>query len=187
MLDSPLRTTDGTAANLYFVPIYLSSLFIWPISGFADVPYYGRLRNESKRRGHQGSLLMLRALRYIQSAYPLWNASGGRDHVWMMLHDEGPCLCPREIRPSILLTHYGYWAAPPRAWTTWLGDDWSSSPQFYQKYVGEWGRATACFDREKDLVVPPWKVPGFYTTLYLRHLRRLRHSSYIQHSQHMAY
>ena len=106
------------------MPIYLSSLFIWPVSGFADEPYLGRSRNESKRRGHQGTLLMLRALRYIRGRYPHWNESGGADHIWMMLHDEGPCLCPREIRSSILLTHYGYHADPPKPWTTWLGDDW---------------------------------------------------------------
>ena len=54
---------------------------------------------------------MLRALEYVRSALPYWNASGGRDHVWTMLHDEGPCFCPRALRPSILLTHYGYYAA----------------------------------------------------------------------------
>ena len=33
---------------------------------------------------------MLEALHYIREAFPFWNASAGRDHVWMMLHDEGP-------------------------------------------------------------------------------------------------
>ena len=96
--------------------IYLSSSL--PVSGMADEPYYGRSLKESKRRSLQGTLLMLRALRYIRSHYPFWNSSGGVDHVWMMLHDEGPCLCPKEIRPSILLSHYGYYANPPKAWTT---------------------------------------------------------------------
>ena len=149
-------------AHLFFVPIYLSSLFIWPVSGFADEPYLGRSRNESKRRGHQGTLLMLEALRYIRGHYPFWNESSGTDHIWMMLHDEGPCLCPREIRSSILLTHYGYHADPPKPWTTWLGDDWLSSTSFYSSYIGDPARPTRCFDPQKDIVLPPWKHPGFW-------------------------
>ena len=52
---------------------------------------------------------MKRALVYIREHYPFWNVSGGADHIFMMLHDEGPCFAPRELRSSILLTHYGYW------------------------------------------------------------------------------
>lgn len=89
LLDSPLRTLAGADAHLYYVPIYLASLFLWPVAGYADEPYYGRAGNASKKRGHQGTLLMLRALGYIRRRFPFWNASGGRDHVWMMLHDEG--------------------------------------------------------------------------------------------------
>ena len=32
LLDSPLRTTDAAQAHLFFVPVYLASLFMWPIS-----------------------------------------------------------------------------------------------------------------------------------------------------------
>ena len=101
-------------AHLFYVPLYLSSLFMWPIVKFADEPYYGRETHENRRRSHQGALLMLRALSYIRSTYPFWNASAGADHVWMMLHDEGPCFCPAQIRASILLTHYGYYASPAK-------------------------------------------------------------------------
>ncbi|KAL1519387.1 hypothetical protein AB1Y20_022912 [Prymnesium parvum] len=162
LLDSHIRTLDGEHAHLFFVPIYLSSLFIWPVSGFAEEPYYGRSRNESRLRGYQGSLLMLRALQYVRSRYPFWNASGGVDHVWMMLHDEGPCLCPREIRPSILLTHYGYYAERPKAWTTFADDNFLSSPRFYQTYLGDARHPTRCFTPGKDIVIPPWKYPGFW-------------------------
>ena len=96
------------------MPIYLSSLFMHPIVKYADEPYYGRKDNENRRRSHQGTLLMLRALSYIRGTYPYWNASKGADHVWMMLHDEGPCFCPAQIRTSILLTHYGYYASPAK-------------------------------------------------------------------------
>lgn len=31
LLDSPLRTTDPHEAHLFYVPIYLASLFAWPV------------------------------------------------------------------------------------------------------------------------------------------------------------
>ena len=65
--------------QLFFVPIYLSSLFMWPIVHFADEPYLGRKQRLNRRRSHQGSLLMLEALHYIREAFPLWNASAGTD------------------------------------------------------------------------------------------------------------
>lgn len=177
LLDSPLRTADPAQAHLYYVPVYLSSLFMYPIVKYADAPYYGRSArtfdeggdaSEPTQRSQQGTLLLLRALRYIQGAYPFWNASGGADHVWLMLHDEGPCFAPRAIRPSILLTHYGYWAASPRAWGTFDDDHFLRFPGFYRRYLGDDPRTPgACFTRGKDLVISPWKTPTFW----LRQLR----------------
>ena len=40
---------------------------MWPISKWADVPYYGRATHENKRRSHQGALFMQAALRYVQA------------------------------------------------------------------------------------------------------------------------
>ena len=95
LLDSPLRTSDPKQAHLFWVPIYAASLYMWPIMHFADEPYIGRAQREQKRRSHQGALLMKKALAYIRTAFPFWNATGGRDHVWLMLHDEGPCFAPK--------------------------------------------------------------------------------------------
>lgn len=50
----------------------------------------------------------------------------------MMLHDEGPCFAPRELRNSILLTHYGYWSAEPKPWGTYYDDNFLADPRFYQ-------------------------------------------------------
>jgi len=172
LLDSPLRTTDPAQAHLFYVPLYLASLFLYPIVKFAPQPYYGRggatigegggLR-EPTDRSQQGTLLMLRALEHIRTAHPFWNASGGRDHVWLMLHDEGPCFCPKEVRPSILLTHYGYYAQAPRQWGTFDDDLFLRHHEFYRNYLGrDPKRPDACFERGKDLVVPPWKTPRFW-------------------------
>jgi hypothetical protein len=65
LLDSKLRTRDPAKASLFFVPVYLSSLFLWPVVKFADEPYYGRATHETKRRSHQGTLLMREAVRCV--------------------------------------------------------------------------------------------------------------------------
>jgi hypothetical protein len=128
---APLRTGE---AHLFFVPIYLSSVFMWPIVKFADQPYYGADENAPRHRAHQATLLMLRALKYIQRL-PFWRRRGGKDHIWMMLHDEGPCFCPREIRSSILLTHYGYHAAEPKPWGTFFDDNFLADRRFYERHL----------------------------------------------------
>ena len=133
------------------MPIYLSSLFMWPIVHFADEPYLGRKQRLNRRRSHQGSLLMLEALHYIREAFPFWNASAGRDHVWMMLHDEGPCFCPLAIRQSILLTHYGYYSETPKPWGTFYDDNFFADKGFYRKFLGDPDRPTRCFKRGRDL------------------------------------
>ena len=120
---------------------------MWPIAHFNDVPYLGRQQHENRRRSHQGALLMKSALAYIRAFYPFWNASGGRDHVWMMLHDEGPCFAPRELRTNILLTHYGYWSASPRPWGTYYDDNFMQDPAFYRRHIGDPKKPTPCFAR----------------------------------------
>jgi hypothetical protein len=73
------------------------------------------------------------ALAHIRARYPFWNASGGRDHVWVFgcdlarsaphhhlpahlrrissrtsgRYDEGACFAPVELRPSVLISHWG--------------------------------------------------------------------------------
>ena len=86
---------------------------------------------------------MKRALAYIRKNYPFWNASGGADHIFMMLHDEGPCFAPRELRSSILLTHYGYWSLTPRPWGTYYDDNFMQDPRFYARHLGDPSKPTA--------------------------------------------
>ena len=61
----------------------------WRSSQFADEPYYGRSQHENRRRSHQGTLFLKSALAYVRKYHPWWDASKGRDHIWLMLHDEG--------------------------------------------------------------------------------------------------
>ena len=168
MLDSPLRTHDPHEAHLFFVPVYAASLFMWPIVKYADEPYLGRDANENRRRSHQGALLLKSALQYVRRYYPFWNASGGADHVWMMLHDEGPCFAPRELRSSILLTHYGYHEEPARPWGTFYDDNFLADKRFYRRHLGAPEKPTRCFAPGRDLVIPPWKAPNFWTETFSR-------------------
>ena len=163
LLDSPLRTTNPKEAHLFYVPVYAASLFMWPISKFADEPYYGRRQHENRRRSHQGALFLKAALQYIRTYYPFWDASNGADHLWLMLHDEGPCFAPRELRTNILLTHYGYWTATPKPWGTYYDDNFMQDPRFYARHLGDPKHPTPCFARGRDLVIPPWKTPSFWT------------------------
>jgi hypothetical protein len=104
----------------------------------------------------------------------------------MMLHDEGPCFCPRALRASILLTHYGSHARPAKPWGTcvtrlepqrrcvaslhparecrcrYYDDNFLADKAFYKRHIGDPASPTACISRGKDLVIPPWKVPSFW-------------------------
>ena len=64
-----LRCTTREA-HLFYVPVYAASLFMWPISKFADEPYIGRATHENRRRSHQGALLLKEALQYIRGTIP---------------------------------------------------------------------------------------------------------------------
>ena len=53
-----------------------------------------------------------RAHRYITSAHPYWNASGGADHVWAIARDAAACDTPwgsllEELKTSIILSNWG--------------------------------------------------------------------------------
>ena len=51
--------------------------------------------------------MLLEAKRWVQETMPWWNRKGGRDHIWLVTHDEGSCWVPAELRPSIILSHWG--------------------------------------------------------------------------------
>lgn len=55
----------------------------------------------------QGTHMLLEAKQWLQQQYPFWNRTGGRDHVWLVSHDEGSCWVPRELRRGIILSHWG--------------------------------------------------------------------------------
>jgi hypothetical protein len=56
------------------------------------------------------NLHMERVIGYISSAYPFWNQSQGRDHVFWLTLDRGACgLAPRSrAEKAIKLVHFGH-------------------------------------------------------------------------------
>ena len=63
-------------------------------------------------RPMHGANMLLEAKTWLQQAYPFWNRSGGKDHMWLASHDEGSCWVPSELRPSIILSHWGRKVGP---------------------------------------------------------------------------
>lgn len=109
--DDYVRTLDPSRAHLFYVPTFIMQRHTW------GSPMVGRS--------------MQRAYEYIRHAYPYWNRSGGRDHVWLMPGEKQTCDVPREILDrSIVVGHWG----GMKGFTTDHAD---------------------CVRADKDVVVPP--------------------------------
>lgn len=82
--DDYARTLDPSRAKLFYVPIYLAQRLTW---------------------GGQVQRPMLAAWNYVRHAFPFWNASGGRDHVWFLVRGGHSCSNrnrrPRRTLPSL--------------------------------------------------------------------------------------
>ena len=108
---------------------------MWPVLGWADFPFY--YAPELELRPMHAANMLLEVKRWLQKTMPWWDRRGGRDHVWLMPHDEGEpvrqerwgtrvasellwliphfhtftagaCYMPTEIyNTSIVLTHWG--------------------------------------------------------------------------------
>ena len=88
--DDFARTLDAEQASLFYVPVFLNQRVTWG----ADL-----------RSPHTP---MLAALEHIKHAFPWWNASGGRNHVWFVFGERQTCVVPAEIAErSIVLGHWG--------------------------------------------------------------------------------
>ncbi|KAG1665161.1 hypothetical protein FOA52_005542 [Chlamydomonas sp. UWO 241] len=84
LLGSEHRTFDPDEADFFYVPVD-SSCFMYPVFAYADFPWY---HGPSNIRPMQAAHLLLEAKRHIERTYLFWNRTGGRDHVWLALHDE---------------------------------------------------------------------------------------------------
>ena len=111
MHDDFVRTLNPESAKLFYVPTFIMARHTWGSKGV------GRS--------------MTAAYEYIRHAFPYWNRTGGRDHVWFMPGEKLICDAPPEIlRNSIIINHWG----GQKGWTNAPSD---------------------CVDPAKDIVLPP--------------------------------
>ena len=59
---------------------------MYPVLGWADFPYYYA---PIQPRPMHAANMMLEVKRWLQKTMPWWDRRGGRDHIWLMPHDEG--------------------------------------------------------------------------------------------------
>ncbi|XP_059646319.1 uncharacterized protein LOC132292199 isoform X1 [Cornus florida] len=148
LLASPYRTLDGQEADFFFVPVLDACI----ITRADDAPHLSM----AKHRGLRSSLTLefyKMAYDHIVEQYMYWNRSSGRDHIWSFSWDEGACYAPKEIWNSMMLVHWGNTNSKHNHSTTaYWADNWDRIPSDRRGNH-------PCFDPDKDLVLPAWKVP----------------------------
>ncbi|KAG2403424.1 glucuronoxylan glucuronosyltransferase [Vigna angularis] len=148
LLASPHRTLNGEEADFFFVPVLDSCI----ITRADDAPHLSM----QEHMGLRSSLTLeyyKKAYTHIVEQYPYWNHSSGRDHIWFFSWDEGACYAPKEIWNSMMLVHWGNTNSKHNHSTTaYWADNWD-------KISSNRRGIHPCFDPDKDLVLPAWKVP----------------------------
>ncbi|CAI9100042.1 OLC1v1036962C3 [Oldenlandia corymbosa var. corymbosa] len=148
ILASPHRTLNGDEADYFFVPVLDSCI----ITRADDAPHLSM----QDHFGLRSSLTLeyyKKAYYHISTEYPYWNRSSGRDHIWSFMWDEGACYAPKEIWNSMMLVHWGNTNSKHNHSTTaYWADNWDT-------ISSERRGNHSCFDPDKDLVIPAWKLP----------------------------
>ncbi|KRH33103.1 hypothetical protein GLYMA_10G099700v4 [Glycine max] len=151
LLASPHRTLNGEEADFFFVPVLDSCI----ITRADDAPHLSM----QEHMGLRSSLTLeyyKNTYTHIVEQYPYWSHSSGRDHIWSFSWDEGACYAPKEIWNSMMLVHWGNTNTKHNHSTTaYWADNWD-------KISSDRRGIHPCFDPDKDLVLPAWKVPDAY-------------------------
>eukprot|EP00899_Mesostigma_viride_P022446 jgi/Mesvir1/3386/Mv05088-RA.2 len=84
LLASEHRTADPVAADLFFIPFFMSHS-----SWGQDLPK------------------LERCVEYVRRTWPFWDASGGKDHLLFTVYDVGPCDAPPLLHNASFITHWG--------------------------------------------------------------------------------
>ncbi|KAJ7976815.1 exostosin family protein [Quillaja saponaria] len=148
ILASPYRTLNGEEADYFFVPILDSCI----ITRAGEAPFLSMQDHQGLRSSLTLEFYKL-AYDHIVKQYPYWNRSSGRDHIWFFSWDEGACYAPKEIWNSVMLVHWGNTNSKHKNSTTaYWADNWDEIPSDIRGNH-------PCFDPDKDLVLPAWKMP----------------------------
>ena len=93
LLNSWYRTLDPSEADFFYVPVYSCCFLI----------------NNHPNNLTRTAIFHQKLLKHITTAYPYFNASNGRDHVWAFTQGFGPRLFGdfSQIKSGIFLVHNG--------------------------------------------------------------------------------
>eukprot|EP00891_Asterochloris_glomerata_P004391 jgi/Astpho2/4391/e_gw1.00067.84.1_t len=150
MQPEPGMTLDPEEADFFYVPAY-ASCYMHPVWGRAQTQ--GLSVCAGPRISHAAEML-LEVQQWLQKTQPFWDRKGGRDHIWLMSHDEGACWAPNAIWPSIMLTHWGRKDLLHTSNTAYGGDNYTEEhinppwrpSGWHKNIVGH-----ACYDPQKAL------------------------------------
>ena len=153
LLASPHRTLNPSEADWFYVPVYASCAMVTAIF---ETP---QTQPMPKFRTALASRLYMEAYEHIRHAFPHWNASKGTDHIWTFGYDEGACFAPLQLRPSLLISHWGNtMARHNRCTTTYEADRWDppvDPPTGLP--LGKLVGGQRCYDPRKDIVLPSFR------------------------------
>eukprot|EP00798_Chlamydomonas_sp_ICE-L_P025705 gene25705-11363_t len=105
------RATDRTdrafenpeEADFFYVPTHSGCLF--DVYGWNPIPMWPKGMHGPRPLG--AANMIREAAFWINKTFPYFNRKGGKDHIWLMPHDEGACYAPKEIWPGIVMSHWG--------------------------------------------------------------------------------
>ncbi|KAL4427668.1 hypothetical protein ABPG75_001757 [Micractinium tetrahymenae] len=163
LLQSGHRTLNPDAADYFYVPVF-TSCFIFPVRDGAD-SLHDFFYSVGQNRVQGASNMLLEAYHWIRSHHPYWDRRGGRDHIWLVTHDEGSCWVPSVIRPSIILSHWGRKDVNHTSGTAYDADNYSMEyvhPQYDPKGFQRRIAGHPCYDPHKDLIMPLMKTPDHF-------------------------
>ena len=156
-------TFDPEEADFFYVPIYVTTL-MWPVLVWADFPFFHA--PQIWPRPMHAANMVLDAKRWLQQHMPWWDRRQGRDHIFLMAHDEGACYMPTEVyNTSIVLSHWGRLGLEHTSNTAFYADNYNQAlvwPGYQDIDWRELYKGHACYDPRKDLIIPPFKPPHHF-------------------------
>lgn len=161
MLTTEHRTFDPEEADFFYVPVHAGCIF--DVYGWNDHPQYPPGVHGPRPLG--ASNMQREAVKWLKKHYPYFDRRGGRDHVWLIAHDEGACWAPIDIWPGVMLTHWGKMDWPHESHSSYWPDNYTNDV-FHKDMPYGWlnytSKAHPCYDPQKDLVIPIFKQPPHY-------------------------
>ena len=70
-------------------------------------PHAACMPHAAGPRPYGASMMQLMAAKWLNKTFPYMQRRGGRDHIWLMAHDEGACYVHRDVWPGVMLSHWG--------------------------------------------------------------------------------